>query len=135
MHAALLNIRIELMTARCSMGYPLDVAKMYQENKLITMLDDLFPGLRWRWDEIRGERETDVTKITLLVFCNGNIVILGSKSRYQLVKIHNEIMRVMPRYRYSKEHMIRYQEARKAKKAPKRARGGRKPKRAAEQEP
>lgn len=130
-HAALLNIRIELMTARCSMGFPLDVAKMYEENKLVTILDELFPGLRWRWDEIRGENESDVTKITLLVFCNGNIVILGSKSRYQLLKIHTEIVRVMPKYKCSNEDMIRYQEARKAKKAPKRGRTGRRPKRPA----
>lgn len=111
-NALMLNVRIELMTARISVGYPLDLQKISLRNKLTTAFDELFPGLRW-YKTITaadpdappaasggaaggalGTSAPNTNKITWLVFCNGNIVILGSKSRYQLMLIQSEIERV-----------------------------------------
>lgn len=121
-NATLLNVRIELMTARCSVGFPLDLKKMAMENVVECTLDELFPALRW-YKEIENTEGKKPTKITLLVFCNGNIVVLGSKSRYQLLYMQEEINKTMPKYRCSHEDMIRYQETKKSKtKSSKRAR-------------
>lgn len=123
-NATLLNVRIELMTARCSVGFPLDLKKMESDNVVECTLDELFPALRW-YKEIENTEGKKPTKITLLVFCNGNIVVLGSKSRYQLLYMQEEINRTMPKYRCSHEDMIRYQENKKSKtKSSKRARAG-----------
>jgi transcription initiation factor TFIID TATA-box-binding protein len=119
--ASLLNLRIELMTARYSLGYPVDLCRMNRENSMDTLLDqDLFPGLRWyrHMPSIDKAGEPCVIKITLLVFCNGNIVILGSKSRHQLLKIQDDFIdKLMPAYRCTVAEMIAYQEGRKRSRA------------------
>lgn len=100
----------------------LDLKKMAMENVVECTLDELFPALRW-YKEIENTEGKKPTKITLLVFCNGNIVVLGSKSRYQLLYMQEEINKTMPKYRCSHEDMIRYQETKKSKtKSSKRAR-------------
>lgn len=111
LNASLLNLRIELMTAGLRLGYPVDLVKMNRENAMDTLFDqDLFPGLRWYRFMDHDERGKPQTKITLLVFCNGNIVILGSKSRHQLTKIQDDFIDpVMPDYRCTEEEMIEYQ--------------------------
>ena len=43
-NAQLLNQKIELITANCSLGYPLDLNKIQKENSFTTALNELFPG-------------------------------------------------------------------------------------------
>jgi transcription initiation factor TFIID TATA-box-binding protein len=114
MNAQLLNLKIELMTASCSVGYPLNLLKIASENSFTTALNDLFPALRW-FKTIQDGSEKDI-KITLLVFVNGNIVVTGAKSRFQLIYIWDMIQMEMPKYKTTVDEMIRYQENRKEKK-------------------
>ena len=115
MNAQLLNMKIELMTANCSVGYPLDLRKISRDHRFVTSLTDLFPGLRW-YKTIPSDDKDSVkkdVKITLLVFVNGNIVVTGAKSRYQLMYVWDNILKEMPKYRCSHDDLIKYQETRK----------------------
>ena len=120
MNAALLNLKIELMSANCSVGYPLDIVRMHADQRLTSSLNDLFPALRLyktitSTDPHGAKAEV---KVTLLVFVNGNIVVSGAKSRFQLLSIWEQIQTEMPRYRSTVDEMIQYHVRRKDRKKP-----------------
>ncbi len=118
MNAQLLNMKIELMTASCSMGYPLDLKKILKDHRFTTSLTDLFPALRWYKTIPSDDKENSKknVKITLLVFVNGNIVVSGAKSRYQLMYMWEEIQKSMIHYKCTHDELIQYQELRKSNK-------------------
>jgi transcription initiation factor TFIID TATA-box-binding protein len=118
MNATLLNLKIELMSANCSVGYPLNLLEMHREYRLNSSLDDLFPALRLYKKVPSSDAHGTKTeiKITLLVFVNGNIVVSGAKSRNQLLLMWETIQRDMPRFRSTVDEMIAYQIKRKERK-------------------
>ena len=120
MNATLLNLKIELMSANCSVGYPLDIVRMHSDNRLTSSLNDLFPALRLyktipSTDPNGAKAEV---KVTLLVFVNGNIVVSGAKSRFQLLYIWEQIQSEMPEYKSTIDEMITYHIQRKERKKP-----------------
>jgi transcription initiation factor TFIID TATA-box-binding protein len=81
MNAQLLNLKIELMSANCSVGYPLNLLEILKQNRMTASLNDLFPALRWykTIDSCDPKNPKKEIKITLLVCVNGNIVVSGAK--------------------------------------------------------
>lgn len=97
----LTNIKIELINARASLGYPIDLNKMAANFPHQTQYNAaLFPGLRYyiKLPTIDDARAPFINS-TVLCFKNGNMVITGTKSRYQIMHVWRHMETIMTSYR------------------------------------